>query len=74
LQRETIFLSHPLSTDTVILGSSSFAAIYGFGSNDRLNASGLNASFRHVGNDTLISSSGGYLGILKGYTGSVNLV
>ncbi len=68
---DTVYLGQGRDTDTVILGSSSFAAIYGFGSNDRLNVSGLNASFRHIGNDTLISSSGGSLGILKGYTGSV---
>ena len=71
---DTVYLGQEKDTDTVVLGSSGFAAIYGFGCNDRLNVSGLNASFSRVGNDTLISSCGGSLGILKGYTGSVNLV
>ncbi len=71
---DTVYLDQGKDTDTIILGSSGFAAIYGFGCNDRLNVSGLNASFSQVGNDTLICSSGGSLGILKGYTGSVNLV
>ncbi|PHJ60701.1 hypothetical protein VF14_14180 [Nostoc linckia z18] len=61
-------------TDTVILGSSGFAIIYNFTCSDRLNVSGLNASFTHIGNDTLINSCGASLGILKGYTGSVDLV
>ncbi|MDZ8240648.1 MAG: calcium-binding protein [Nostoc sp. ChiQUE01a] len=61
-------------TDTVILGSSGFATIYDFGCSDRLNVSGLNASFSRIGNDTLINTCGGSLGILKGYTGSVDLV
>ncbi|MEH1968928.1 calcium-binding protein [Nostoc sp.] len=71
---DTVYLGQEKDTDTVILGSSGFAAIYGFGCNDRLNVSGLNASFSQIGKDTLISSCGGSLGILKGYTGSVNLV
>ncbi|MCF2146030.1 hypothetical protein IQ276_006095 [Desmonostoc muscorum LEGE 12446] len=61
-------------TDTVILGSSGFATIYGFGCGDRLNVNGLNASFSRIGKDTVINSCGGSLGILKGYTGSVDLV
>ncbi|MFN6515514.1 MAG: calcium-binding protein [Nostoc sp. CreGUA01] len=61
-------------TNTVILGSSGFATIYDFGCGDRLNVSGLNATFSRIGNDTLINSCGGSLGILKGYTDSVNLV
>ncbi|MEA5600079.1 hypothetical protein [Nostoc sp. UHCC 0252] len=61
-------------TDTVILGSSGFATIYNFDCSDRLNVSGLNASFSRIGNDTLISSGCNSLGILKGYTGSVGLV
>ncbi|MDZ8186420.1 MAG: hypothetical protein RMX96_16410 [Nostoc sp. ChiSLP02] len=61
-------------TDTVILGSSGFATIYGFGYGDRLNLSGLNASLTQIGKDTLINSCGGSLAILKGYTGSVDLV
>ncbi|MFN6562765.1 MAG: hypothetical protein RMY28_023640 [Nostoc sp. ChiSLP01] len=61
-------------TDTVILGSSGFATIYGFGCSDRLNVNGLNASFTRIGNDTLINSSSGSLGILKGYTASIDLV
>ncbi|MDZ8105704.1 MAG: hypothetical protein RM338_08780 [Nostoc sp. DedQUE12a] len=60
-------------TDTVILGSSGFATIYNFTCSDRLNVNGLNASFSRIGNDTLINSCGGSLGILKGYTGSVDL-
>jgi Ca2+-binding RTX toxin-like protein len=60
--------------DMVILGSSGFARIYGFGCNDRLNIGGLNASFSQMGRDTLISSSSGTaLGVIKEYTGSVNL-
>ncbi|RCJ23495.1 hypothetical protein A6S26_02855 [Nostoc sp. ATCC 43529] len=59
--------------DTVILGSSGFATIYNFSCSDRLNVNGLNASFTRIGNDTLINSSSGSLGILKGYTGSVDL-
>jgi len=61
-------------TDTVILGSSGFATIYNFSCSDRLNVNGLNASFSRIGNDTLINSCGGSLGILKGYTSSVDLV
>lgn len=61
-------------TDTVILGSSGFATIYNFSCSDRLNVNGLNASFSRIGNDTLINSCGGSLGIIKGYTGSVDLV
>ncbi|MBD2198045.1 MULTISPECIES: calcium-binding protein [Calothrix] len=59
---------------TVILGSSGFATIYGFGKNDSLDVSGLNASFTQIGNDTLISSGGNSLGIIKEYTGSLTLV
>ncbi|WP_392530375.1 calcium-binding protein [Nostoc sp. C117] len=59
--------------NTVVLGSSGFASIYGFGCNDRLNISGLNASFSQVGRDTLISSCGTSLGVIKEYTGSVKL-
>ncbi|WP_445637414.1 Calcium-binding protein [Nostoc sp. DSM 114161] len=61
-------------TDTVILGSSGFATIYNFSCGDRLNVNGLDASFTQIGKDTLINSCGGSLGILKGYTGSVDLV
>lgn len=60
--------------DTVILGSSGFANIYSFDCNDRLDVTGLNASFSRIGHDTLISSSGNSLGVLKGYTGSIDLV
>lgn len=60
--------------DTVILGSSGFATIYSFDCNDRLDVTGLNASFSRIGHDTLINSSGNSLGILKGYTGSIDLV
>ncbi|MEH2048922.1 calcium-binding protein [Nostoc sp.] len=70
---DTVYLDRGRDTDTIILGSSGFATIYGFGSNDRLNVTGLNASFSQRGNDTLISSCSGSLGIIKGYTGSVNL-
>jgi Ca2+-binding RTX toxin-like protein len=59
--------------DTVILGSAGFATIYGFGRSDRLDVTGLNASFTRSGGNTLISSGGRSIGILQGYTGSVGL-
>ena len=68
---DTIYLDR--GKDTVILGSGGFATIYGFSRNDRLDVSGLNASFTQTENDTLISSDGNSLGVLKGYTGSVDL-
>ncbi|MFN6486944.1 MULTISPECIES: hypothetical protein [unclassified Nostoc] len=58
----------------VILGSSGFATIYGFDRNDQLDVSGLNATLTRSGQDTLISAGSTSLGVLKGYTGSVDLV
>ncbi|MEH2364508.1 calcium-binding protein [Nostoc sp.] len=69
---DTVYLES--GNDTVILGSSGFATIYDFGKNDRLDVSGLNATFTRMGHDTLISSGSNSLGILKEYTGSVALV
>ncbi|MBE9001161.1 hypothetical protein IQ274_23805 [Nostoc sp. LEGE 12447] len=68
---DTVYLGQ--GRDTVILGSIGFATIYGFDCNDRLDVTGLNASFTQIGHDTLINSSGSSLGVLKGYTGSVHL-
>jgi Ca2+-binding RTX toxin-like protein len=59
--------------DTVILGSGGFATIHGFGRSDRLDVTGLNASFTRSGGNTLISSGGRSIGILQGYTGSIGL-
>ncbi|MHC5934291.1 calcium-binding protein [Nostoc sp.] len=69
---DTVYLGS--GKDTVILGSSGFATIYDFGKDDRLDVSGLNATFTRMGHDTLISSGSNSLGILKEYTGSVALV
>jgi Ca2+-binding RTX toxin-like protein len=62
--------------DTIVLGSSSgsFATIYGFSANDRLDVNGLGASFTRSGRNTLISAGGQQIGILQGYTGKVGLV
>jgi Ca2+-binding RTX toxin-like protein len=60
--------------DTVILGNAGFARIQGFGRDDRLDVTGLNASFTHSGGNTLISAGGNSIGILQGYTGSIGLV
>ncbi|MEB3292929.1 MAG: calcium-binding protein [Synechococcales bacterium] len=60
--------------DTVVLGSGGFATIYGFGRHDRLDVSGLNASFSCQGGNTWITAGGQAIGVLKGYTGSVGLV
>ncbi|MBC6429505.1 hypothetical protein FM036_00915 [Nostoc sp. HG1] len=68
---DTVYLES--GNDKVILGSSGFATIYGFGKNDRLDVSGLNATFTRMGHDTLISSGSNSLGILKEYTSSVGL-
>ncbi|MBU7584268.1 MAG: hypothetical protein KAF91_15365 [Nostoc sp. TH1S01] len=69
---DTVYLGS--GNKTVILGSSGFATIYGFDKKDRLDVSGLNATFTQIGNDTLISSGDHSLGIIKDYTGSVALV
>ncbi|MEH2459365.1 calcium-binding protein [Nostoc sp.] len=68
---DTVYLER--GNDKVILGSSGFATIYGFDKNDRLDVSGLNATFTRMGHDTLISSGSNSLGILKEYTSSVGL-
>jgi Ca2+-binding RTX toxin-like protein len=60
--------------DTVILGNAGFARIQGFGRDDRLDVTGLNASFTHSGGNTLISAGGNSIGILQGYTGPIGLV
>jgi Ca2+-binding RTX toxin-like protein len=60
--------------DTVILGNAGFARIQGFGRDDRLDVTGLNASFTHSGGNTLISAGGNAIGILQGYTGPIGLV
>jgi Ca2+-binding RTX toxin-like protein len=60
--------------DTIMLGGTGFATIYGFSSNDRLDVNGLGASFTRSGRDTLISSGGNSIGILQGYTGKIGLV
>jgi Ca2+-binding RTX toxin-like protein len=60
--------------DTIVLGSAGFATIHGFGRTDRLDVTGLNASFTRSGGNTLISSDGQAIGILKGYTGPIGLV
>ncbi len=60
--------------DTIVLGSGGFATIHGFGRNDALDVSGLNASFTRSGGNTLISAGGKQIGILQGYTGNVGLV
>ncbi len=60
--------------DTVILGSGGFATIHGFGRTDRLDVTGLSASFTRGGANTLISSGGRSIGILQGYTGPIGLV
>lgn len=60
--------------DTVVLGSGGFATIHGFGRNDRLDVSGLNASFSRQGGSTFITAGGKAIGVLQGYTGSVGLV
>jgi Ca2+-binding RTX toxin-like protein len=69
---DTVYLEGGI--DTVILGSTGFATIYGFGRNDKLDVNGLNATFTRQGQDTLISSGATSLGILRGYTGSVALI
>jgi Ca2+-binding RTX toxin-like protein len=69
---DTVYLENGI--DTVILGSTGFATIYGFGRNDKLDVNGLNATFTRQGQDTLISSGATSLGILRGYTGSVALI
>ncbi|MBD2596880.1 hypothetical protein H6G74_21460 [Nostoc spongiaeforme FACHB-130] len=69
---DTVYLGS--GNKTVILGSSGFATIYGFDKKDRLDVSGLNATFTQMGNDTLISSGDHSLGIIKDYTSSVALV
>ncbi|WP_158507400.1 hypothetical protein [Nostoc piscinale] len=58
----------------MILGSSGFATIYGFDKKDRLDVSGLNATFTQMGNDTLISQVIILWELSKNYTGSVALV
>jgi Ca2+-binding RTX toxin-like protein len=60
--------------DTVILGNAGFARIQGFGHDDRLDITGLNASFTRSGGNTLISAGGNSIGILQGYTGPIGLV
>lgn len=60
--------------DTVILGNTGFADIYGFGRNDQLDVSGLDVSFTQMGGNTLINSGDSLLGVLNHYTGSVALV
>jgi Ca2+-binding RTX toxin-like protein len=69
---DTVYLDS--GSDKVILGSTGLATIYGFGSNDFLDITGLNATLSKSGGNTLIKSAGNTIGILKGYTGSVSLV
>jgi Ca2+-binding RTX toxin-like protein len=69
---DTVYLEQ--GNDTVILGSGGFASIRGFSHHDRLDVTGLNASFTRSGSDTLISSGGSAIGILQGYTGTIGLV
>jgi Ca2+-binding RTX toxin-like protein len=59
--------------DTIVLGGTGFATVYGFGRNDALDVTGLNASFTRSGHDTLINAGGRSIGVLKGYTGSIGL-
>jgi RTX calcium-binding nonapeptide repeat (4 copies) len=69
---DTVYLDS--GADKVILGSTGLATIYGFGNNDFLDVTGLNATLTKSGGNTLIKSAGNTIGILKGYTGSVGLV
>jgi Ca2+-binding RTX toxin-like protein len=69
---DTVYLDS--GADKVILGSTGLATIYGFGNNDLLDVTGLNATLTKSGGNTLIKSAGNTIGILKGYTGSVGLV
>jgi Ca2+-binding RTX toxin-like protein len=69
---DTVYLEG--GADKVILGSTGLATIYGFGNNDFLDVTGLNATLTKSGGNTLIKSAGNTIGILKGYTGSVGLV
>jgi hypothetical protein len=69
-----MFLSELISNQLLYSFPVLYITINGFGQDDRLNVSGLNASFIRRGNDTLINAGSQSLEILKGYSGSVGLV
>ena len=68
---DTVYLGR--GEDIVVLGSSGFAKIYGFGSNDQLDLGGLEANFIHTEHDTFVNVANQTLAVLKGYTGQVEL-
>jgi Ca2+-binding RTX toxin-like protein len=69
---DTVYLDS--GSDKVILGSTGLATIYGFGGNDLLDVTGLDATLVKTGGNTLVNTASGTIGILNGYTGTVGLI